>query len=134
MTDPEFFAIIFFVITILVSRFLNEKANRHLDEQARSALIDVFAGFRFQFLIPIVVIILSFFLFIKLYPDRYRTISLIYFGLLVVYMAGTNIITFRKMKALDLPLAYTRTFIASKAVMYAGLGVFVYFVAIQSLR
>lgn len=134
MTDPEFFAIIFFVITILVSRFLNEKANRHLDEQARSALIDVFAGFRFQFLIPIVVIILSFFLFIKLYPDRYRTISLIYFGLLVVYMAGTNIITFRKMKALDLPLSYTRTFIASKAVMYAGLGVFVYFVAIQSLR
>lgn len=134
MKDPEFFAIIFFVITILVSRFLNEKANRHLDEQARSALIDVFAGFRFQFLIPIIVIILSFFLFIKLYPDSYRTISLIYFGLLVVYMAGTNIITFRKMKALDLPLSYTRTFIASKAVMYAGLGVFVYFVAIQSLR
>lgn len=133
MNNPEFFAIIFFVITILASRFLNEKANRHLDEQARSALIDIFAEFRIQFLIPIVVIILSFFLFIKLYPDRYRTISFAYFGLLVVYLAGTNIITFRKMKALDLPRSYTRTFIASKAVMYAGLGVFVYFVAIKSL-
>ena len=133
MKNPEIFAIVFFVMTILASRFLNEKANRHLDEQARSALIDVFAGFRFQFLIPIVIIILSFFLFIKLYPESYRAISLIYFGLLVIYMAVTNIITFRKMKVLELPQSYTRTFIASKAIMYAGLGVFVYFVAIQSL-
>jgi len=133
MKSPEIIAIVFFVVTILASRFLNEKANRHLDEQARSALIDVFAGFRFQFLIPIVIIILSFFLLIKLYPDLYRTISLVYFGLLVVYMVITNIITFRKMKALELPRSYTRAFIASKAVMYAGLGVFVYFVAIQSL-
>ncbi len=130
--DRELVAIIVFLVSVFASRFVNEKANRCLNGGERESLIEAFARYRLFFMLPVVVILVSYFILIRALPAWFPVISTVYLGVILAYIIGTNFITLKKIRDLNLPAAYKKYFIASKLIVYSGLAFFLYVMAMMS--
>ncbi len=130
--DREFIAIIVFLVAVFASRFANEKANRCLSDGERLSLIEAFSRYRLFFMLPVVVILVSYFILIRSFPAWMAVISTVYFGVILAYIIGTNCITLKKIRELNLPAAYRKYFLISKVIVYSGLAFFLYVMAMTS--
>jgi hypothetical protein len=115
--------IVIFLLLIVVSRFLNERAIRTLNSEEKVKLIDSFSNMRKYNLIPIIVLIGLFFFLTSYFPEFYLTIIISYFGLLIIFVIITSLRTFKKLHKLELPAIYIKRYIVSMIVQYFGLSI-----------
>lgn len=115
-----------FLITMIVSRILNEKAMKLLSVEEKSNLIDAFSGMRAYSLIPIVLIIGAYWLLIKYSEIENQILSIAYFGSLVLYLAVLHIYSYKVLLKLNYPERYIKAYTVSRVVSLAGIGVLFY--------
>ena len=121
MNIPYIIGLIVFFVLLVASRFLNEKALKILSSEEKVKLLDGFSNMRKYNLIPIIVFIGIYFLMNKYFPQLYLVIFISYFGLLIIFVILTSIITFKKLHKLELPKNYIKKYIFSMIIQYIGI-------------
>lgn len=113
------------LLTVFISRFILQKANKLLEANKKAELIDLFSNdglMNFGILISLLVL---FFLAIK-FNWLNPTISYIVFMFfLFVFIVITNIRAYKKLKDNKYPHDYIKAYIISGSVRFLGLAIFV---------
>lgn len=125
MLDSYMLGVIVLLISVFISRYLLQKANKLLEVNKKANLIDLFSKdglVNFGVLLSLLVL---FFISIK-FNWLNPTVSYIAFMvLLLVFIVVTNIRAYKKLKENDYPQDYIRTYIISGTVRFIGLAIFV---------
>lgn len=115
-----------FFAAVVVSRMVNEKGFRTLNDDEKLRLIHGFSKMRAYSLIPLVVLIGGYWLLMRQTGIDVRILTFSYFGMLVGYILLKAIWTHKKLASLDLPSNYRRYFNISQSLSLLGLAWFFY--------
>ncbi len=111
-----------FLIAILISRVLAEKALRSLSSEEKVRLIDAFSGMRAFNLIPIVCIFGAYYYALHQTSISYNTINILYLVVLFLFLVVNFMTTQSKLKSLELPISYLKFFGLSRTIQYIATG------------
>lgn len=115
-----------FIVTIIASRIISERAMKELTIDEKAKLIDAFSGMRAYSLIPLSIIICGYFLIMR-YTDINRVVlSVVYFSLIILFIIISNIYVYKKLSKLNFPATYLKTHVFSKLISFIGIGIFFY--------
>ena len=114
------------IAAIIVSRIINERGYRVLSDEEKIRLMDGFSKTRAYSLIPLLVLIVGYYVLITKTALNKGVLSIGYFGLLIAFVAIRSVMNHKKMKTLDLPDSYRRMFTLSQVVSLVGLAWFFY--------
>ena len=106
---------------IVASRLISERGYRKLDSEQKVRLMDGFSNARAYSMIPLLVLIATFwFLSSQTNVDK-KYLAIGYFGLLIVCVIVRVILNQRKLAQLDMPADYNRTFTIAQVVSFLGI-------------
>jgi hypothetical protein len=108
---------------VIGARIINERGYRTLSDEQKVRLMDGFAAQRIYSLIPLLVLIGSYFLLTRAGIDQ-TLLSAGYFGLLAAYIVVLAIWNHWRLKTLGMPDTYRRFFTASQVVSMHGVAWF----------
>lgn len=107
-------------IAIIVSRIINEKAFKLLTDEEKLRLMDGFSKSRAYSIIPLLILVgIYFYLVTKISLDS-GPITIIYFGMLIVYVVVRVTLTVKKLNQLNMPANYRKLLTVSQAVSLLG--------------
>lgn len=130
MTKWQIIFLGLFLVVLLVSRVVSEKASALLSESQREILARSFSAFRKITIFPLLGVIVLYYSGMKLFPVYENTVSTVSFILLFVYVLAVNIAVLRKMNSLQMPAVYVRRIIAARVLLYGAVGFVIYFLLI----
>lgn len=112
--------IIVLLVTIVLSRILNERALRELSAEEKVRLIDGFASARAYSLIPLVVLVGVYWLLLTKTKLDPQLVSVLYFGLIFAWIMVRTYLNQRKLRELEMPANYRQRFLISQAISLGG--------------
>ena len=109
-----------FFATILVSRFISERAIKKLNQEQKANLIDSFSKGRVLSSVFVFILIGVYFLFLeyKVLPSFYT--FLVYIILLSVYLLIMSFWYYKKLKSSGYPVAFINSYILSTVIRLIG--------------
>lgn len=116
----QFSGILVLLITIVLSRILNERALRELTADEKVRLIDGFASARAYSLIPLVALAGGYWLLLSKTKIDPQLLSVAYFGLILIWIAVRSVLNQRKLRELEMPATYRQRFLISQAISLGG--------------
>lgn len=120
--DP-LFNLIFLVAAIIISRFMMERALRRLSDTEKARLVDSFSVYR-TWNFTIVLLLAMLYLMIMRYLPEWRSIwNLLFFSLFLTIVITVSVLSWQKLKRLNLPEGYIRSYLLSLLIQYLGIGV-----------
>jgi hypothetical protein len=122
----EISGIIVLLVTIVLSRILNERALRELSPDEKVRLIDGFASARAYSLIPLVVLVGVYWLLLTKTKLDPQLVSVLYFGLIFAWIMVRTYLNQRKLRELEMPATYRQRFLVSQAISLVGFAWFFY--------
>lgn len=123
--DSFMLAVVVLFLSIVLSRIINERANRKLDQEKKASLIDIFAKDRITSIGVLLGIIVLFFIGLKYTKIEPLTAYLIYFGVLLVFMIYSSYRSYKKLEKADFPKPYINQYLLSTAIRFLGIVLFV---------
>lgn len=117
--------IISFLIAVIVSRILNEKAMKKLSQEDKARLIDSFSGMRAYGFIPVVLIIIIYFLIVEFTAIDGAVLHIGYIVLLLLFIIGMQSFIYNKLTKLNFPKEYIKVFNVSRIIYFVGIGLLV---------
>ncbi len=127
MNDLSIVGIAILFISIIFSRIMSEKAFNQLSQEQKVSIVDSFFKMRMYNLIPIVLIVIAFFLIDKFISLNSIVASLSFLAALSAFLILFQWLAIRKLKKLDLPGIYLKKYILSRLVVMSG---FIFWVGI----
>ncbi|NND77551.1 MAG: hypothetical protein HKN39_05160 [Flavobacteriales bacterium] len=124
MIDPLIIAGAAFLASIFGARFISENAFKLLDQEQKAGLIDILSPIRKKTLVAVIIIVALFFLLYKFSGLGMEQLFLMYFGLLLILMLSTTLITRNILKKQGFPKKYIQQYMFATAIRYFGIGVF----------
>ncbi len=105
---------------ILASRILNERAMVQLEDAQKLALFDAFTGQRKYQLIPLVVLVLLYLGVSQAMAGSTVVVTAVFWLGLVAYATVAMVLNVSRMRGLDLPSSYLRSWITGRALVTTG--------------
>jgi divalent metal cation (Fe/Co/Zn/Cd) transporter len=122
--DNFIIAFILLLGVVFISRMINEKANKKLDQAKKAELIDLFSSTRIYSFGVLIVIIILFFLSLRFnLLDPFIT-YLIYIFLVIAYLIITGLNSFRLLKKNNFPDSFIKSYLISTTIRFLGLIIF----------
>ena len=122
----EVSGILVFLGSVVVSRLLNERGYRKLDKEQKLRLMDGFSSVRAYSILPIVVILLVYWLLVTKTELNRAVLSYGYFAVLLLHMVGRTVFDQQKMSRLEMPREYQRVYALSQGITFSGLTWFLF--------
>ena len=119
--DPYVIGLFAFVVCVLVSRVLSERAFRALPADQKVTLMDGFSGMRAYSMIPVLGILAVMFGLPQLVPAHPRIGLFVGLGLLLVYVVGMHVVIVRRLRAMEINPKYQRDFMFARHVSHLGM-------------
>lgn len=117
-------AIIILLATVVVSRIISERGYRGLDSEDKVRLMDGFSQKRMYSMLPLLALIgLYWFLSTQTEFDG-QLLTIVYFGLLVLYVIISAVINQKILMRLQMPKDYCRLFSAAQVISLCGIAWF----------
>ena len=113
-----------FFVAIVVSRIINERGYRTLGSEEKVRLMDGFSKIRSYALIPLLALVAGYWFLMTQTSVNKQALSVMYFGLVIVYLVVRCIVNHVKLVQLDLPSDYRRTFTIAQVVSMTGVAWF----------
>lgn len=124
MNDPKNIAILIFIFSIILSRIIQIKAQKKLEPEKKSQLLDIGNKNQITILIFIGIIFLLFFLVVQNQIIN-NSIALIIYIILMFGIGLVNILQiYAKLKKLDFPITFIQSYIFSTTIRLGGLVLF----------
>jgi len=111
--------IMIFMVTILLSRYINSEAVKKLSMEKKAELIDTFSGFSVRSMVPLLLIIGGFYFAVN-YMENYLLYLTLLLSVAGVYVVGLQVYIYKKLKNMDYPLSYIKQYILSVVVRFIG--------------
>ena len=127
--NSMFMLFIVFAVFIIL-RIVNEKALSKLSSDQKVLLLDGFSKMRIYNLIPLVVIIALYFYLLKNSSFNGHLIKAFYYLSLIAYLGVLIILVQKKLRSLNLPNSYIKTYSIVQALQIVAL-IFLFFVALS---
>ncbi|WP_028980201.1 hypothetical protein [Sporocytophaga myxococcoides] len=122
--DYGMIAILVILGIMFLSRTLNENANKKLDQDKKAELVDLFSKDRiFNFGI-LIIIVLIFFINIKLNLIDPILNYGIYIGSILTFLTVSTFLSFKKLKKNNFPDSYIRSYITITTIRFLGIVIF----------
>ncbi|MBN1531390.1 MAG: hypothetical protein JXA20_01880 [Spirochaetes bacterium] len=112
-----------FIILFIIARVLNERNVKTLNQDEKAMMVDAFSSFRKYSLIPVLGLIVLYFLLAWRIGSDVRLYAL-FLVLLLCYVIAINLFVVRKLLALHLPRPVVRSYVFTSLIKLAGLGIF----------
>ena len=109
---------------IFISRTINEKANKKLDQDKKAALIDIFSKSRIYTFGILIGIIVLFFLSLRFNLIDPLITDIIYIVSIFAFITITNYTSYKKLKENDYPNSYIKSYLLSTSLRFIGLVIF----------
>lgn len=119
--DP-LFGFIALAVAIIVSRIIMERALKRLGSNEKARLVDAFSGYRIYNYAAILLLMVLFFASTRYFPRLNSTITAIFFISFFVITGIVSVLSYRKLKALNLPFYYIKSYLISLGIQYVGIG------------
>ena len=120
-------AVVVLFLSIVLSRLINERANRKLDQEKKALLVDIFAKDRITSIGVLLGIIVLFFIGLKYTTVKPLVAYLIYFAVLLVFMIYSSYRSYKKLEKADFPKPYINQYLVATAIRFLGIVLFVAF-------
>jgi len=114
-------SVLIFLGLIFISRILNEKANKQLDDSKKAELVDLFSKNRIYNSGILITIFLSFFIcnkFKLIDPDLNFGL---YIGLILIFLIVSAMTSFKKLKNNNFPNSYIKSYIITTSIKFIGI-------------
>lgn len=134
IANDSLFGLGIFVGAYIVSRIVRERALKRLSTGEKARLLDAFSGYRTYFMSAGFGLPLLCFLAIKFWPSTQSFLTPIFFVLCGLMLVVMTWLSFRKLKELNLPQDYIRSFLISSVIQYLGIAFLFAPLLIRSLR
>ena len=122
--DNLMIAVIVMLVFVFISRTINEKANKKLDQNKKAELIDLFSKDRTYTFGALILIIALFFISLR-YNLVEPFISFVaYIALIFMFLIITGIRAYKILKTNDFPASYIKSYILTTSLRFIGLLVF----------
>ncbi|MBR9918589.1 hypothetical protein GYB29_13155 [bacterium] len=115
---------IILMIFVLVSRAISEKAQRHLSDEKKVELLDLFSRSGTANLAVVIGIVALYFLLLELNLWSINITTAIYACLFLVYIGISTQRSFNKLRAHSFPSEFIKTYLLSTALRLLGIIVF----------
>jgi hypothetical protein len=117
--DPLLGIVILFA-AIVISRVISERALKQLKSEDKARLLDSFSIYRIANIALLLGIMIAWFVAIRFLPQWHSTFTVIF----VISFLGVSIVisalSYRKMKDLNLPAGYIKSYSLSLVIQYLG--------------
>ena len=123
--DATTIGLIGFVICLIASRILSERAFRSLPDEQKVALMNAFSGMRAYALIPLLAILAVMFGLPRLFPGNPHLGLYIGLILLAAYVLFMHVLIVRRLQALQLGGSYQQQFLLARHINHAGMFILV---------
>jgi hypothetical protein len=115
-----------FLVVMLVNRVLAEKALKRLTAEDKSRLLDSFSDYRIYGLLVLVILTALFLVAAKAFPHLRLTFIWGLFGLVVLHSIAIMLLSFAKLKKLDIPVHYVNNYVVRSCLQFVAL-IFLFF-------
>ncbi|MGH9752182.1 MAG: hypothetical protein ACREA2_05305 [Blastocatellia bacterium] len=125
MTGQDPFPLLVIVIlfsAIVISRIITERALKRLNSEDKARLLDSFSGYRIFNSALLLGVFIIWFVADKYSPHWRSTLTIIFALSFLGVSAAISILSYRKMKGLNLPAGYIKSYLLSLAIQYLGVG------------
>ena len=113
-------------VAVIVSRIINERGYRVLNDEEKIRLMDGFSKTRAYSMIPLLVLIGGYYLLMTKTNIDKSILSFGYFGLLIAFVVVRSVMNHKKLASMKLPEIYRRHFTISQVVSLVGVAWFFY--------
>jgi hypothetical protein len=113
-------------VAVIVSRIINERGYRALNDEEKIRLMDGFSRARAYSMIPLLVLIGGYYLLMSKTDIDKSILSIGYFGLLIAFVVVRSVMNHKKLASMKLPEVYRRYFTISQIVSLVGVAWFFY--------
>ncbi|HWQ36022.1 MAG TPA: hypothetical protein VNQ79_24480 [Blastocatellia bacterium] len=121
MTGPDpLFNFIFLIVAIVISRVIMERALRQLSADEKARLLDSFSGYRTWNLAAVLLLVVLYFAGMRYLPEWRLTWDLLFLASFLTVMLAVSVFSYRKLKELNLPTGYIRSYLLSLGIQYVG--------------
>ncbi len=119
--DPLIYVFVPVFIAIIASRTITERANKHLDQEQKAGLVDLFSEMRTQGVWIIVGLIVVFFANMKFKFIPANIALSVYFFVLVAYMILLGTRSNKILRENNYPREYIKMYLLASSIRLAGI-------------
>jgi hypothetical protein len=120
MLSDSFFGLVVFVSAYIIGRIISESSLRKLSLEQKAILLDAFSTYRIYSLIAVFIVVVSYLLCSYFFWQYDRFLTPFFFGLILVVLLFNSVFAYSKLRTLDLPASYIKSFWLSSVIQYIG--------------
>lgn len=118
--DNFTFYFLILIVAVVASRIVSERGLRKLSIEEKGILLESFSSYRLYNTIVILGLVICYVAAINYYPRNYSTLTLIFIILFFTTSSTVSVLSYQKLKSVNMPSSYIRSFLISQAIQYAG--------------
>jgi uncharacterized membrane protein len=126
--DKSIIGFVAFIVAYIAGRFISERAIKLLSENEKGKLLQGFSKYRLFSLVGVIVLVVIHYATQALMPNSSFASFPVFVGVLVFYLLGSSIYSYKKLKDLEMPDNYINQFLFSTLIQYVGLFIFFGFI------
>ena len=111
------------IVAVITSRIVSERALKQLSNDEKGTLLDSFSGYRLYNTVVILGLVVAYFVATNYFPQSFSTLTLIFIILFFTVSATISILSYKKLRALNMPKGYIQSFLVSMVIQYAGVAI-----------
>lgn len=119
--DP-LFGLIVLVVAVITSRIIMERALKRLSSDEKARLLDAFSSYRIYNYAALMILLVLYVASNRFFPELYSIVTPAFY---ITFLLMTGIVSFlcyRRLKELNMPFDYIRSYLISLGLQYAGIG------------
>lgn len=122
------------IVAVIASRIVSERALRQLSAEEKGTLLDSFSSYRLYNTVVILGLVVAYIAALNYFPRSYSTLTLIFIILFFTVSGTISILSYQKLKNLNMPDGYIKSFLISLGIQYAGVAVLFLPMAWQAIQ
>ncbi len=111
-------------VAIIISRIIMERALKRLGSNEKARLVDAFSSYRIYNYAAIFTLAVLYFASVRYIPRLNSVVSPVFFISSLVATGAVSFLSYRKLKALEMPSYYVRSYLINLCIQYVGIGFF----------
>lgn len=111
------------IVAIIISRIISEKALKALSNDEKGILLDSFSKYRLYNTVLILGLVLVYFAATNYFPQSYSTLTLVFVVLFFITSFTITVLSYKKLKSINMPEGYRKSFLVSTITQYLGVGI-----------
>ena len=109
------------IVTIVISRIVGERALKQLSTEEKGRLLESFSSYRLYNTYVSLALVVAYFVLADYVWQSSATLALIFIILFFAISGTISVLSYRKLKSLNLPDSYTNSYLLRVGIQYIGL-------------